>query len=198
MEQGHTLGIGWGRAEAPAVVVSNVGGESANLGRAAGVLVDRRKQLGSRGEVRAPAQPARVSSVEVHGNVRQVELLEGIVGAFKVGRLRIGASGGAEVGDQVCQAIGLNHRDDADVGEGNQLLSDGIDVRLIIRDAVVGNAVLAVGCRSRAVAIGKIVNDELPGVRGTRALCSLRGICDRVSAIRVGTFVGSIARQGDR
>jgi hypothetical protein len=45
------------------------------------------------------AEPAGISSVEVHGYVCKFELLQGVYSAFLVGGLGVGALGNVQVGD---------------------------------------------------------------------------------------------------
>lgn len=48
-----------------------------------------------------------MAAIKVHGDIGQVELSDSVVGALEVGGLRTGALCNVEVGDQVCQGIGL-------------------------------------------------------------------------------------------
>lgn len=86
-----------------------------------------------------------MAGVDVHGDVGQVQLLEGVVDALVVGRLRGGALGHGEVRHHVGERVGLDHEDGAHVAVGDELRADGVDVGLVVGHAVVGDGVLAVG-----------------------------------------------------
>ena len=75
-------------------------------------------------QVVVPAEPASVTGIDVHGNVRQVELLQGICDALAVARGRVLAGLEVGVGDQVGQGIWLDDESDGSVGV---LLEDGHD-----------------------------------------------------------------------
>ena len=47
------------------------------------------------------------TGIKIHGNVGQVQLLQGVVGTFQIGVLGISALFNVEVGDQVGQTVGL-------------------------------------------------------------------------------------------
>lgn len=102
--------------------------------------------------------------VNIHGHVGEVELLERVVDALVVGILGLGALCNAQIGDHVGQAVGLDDKDGADVAVRLELGHDAVDVRLVVGHAVVGNSVLAVGRRCRAVTVGQVVDDEQAGV----------------------------------
>lgn len=159
--------------QVPAIVVSHVGGKTTDCVGAACVLVHASEELSSRGQVGLPAEPASMSSVQVHSDVGEVELREGIVGAFQIRGLGVAALGNVEVGDQVGQRVRLDNEDDAEVAVGDELLPDGIDICLVVGHTTIGNAVLAVRRGSCAVTIGEIVHDEQ--ARVGRAGASLVG-----------------------
>ena len=48
-----------------------------------------------------------MTCVEIHGHIGKVELLDGIVGALKVGRLGTSTLGHVQVRDHVCERVGL-------------------------------------------------------------------------------------------
>jgi hypothetical protein len=48
-----------------------------------------------------------LTSIEVHCNIRQIQLLQGIIGALQIGVLSIGAFGHIQIGHQIRQAIRL-------------------------------------------------------------------------------------------
>lgn len=104
---GPTLSVRRGRADAPGIVVGNVGHETTEGLGAAGVLEDLGVHLGGGGKVRLPAEPASVTTIEVHGDVGKVELGDGVVGALEVGSLSAGALGHVQVGDEVGKRVGL-------------------------------------------------------------------------------------------
>ena len=144
------LGVRRGRGNAPGVVVGNVGGQAADGSGLAGARVDAGIQIGSGLDVGGPAEPAGVASIEVHGHMRKVELLEGIDGQLLVGSRRSAALRDVHVGHHVGKRVGLNDQDGADVGVLHKGLADGVDVGLVVGGAIVGNRKLAVGGSGRA------------------------------------------------
>jgi hypothetical protein len=141
------LGVGglgelsWGKV--PGVPAGDVGGDTADGLGATGVLVDGGEFLGSGlcgtllvmswplggdgsmlTQVVVPAEPASVTSIDIHGDVWHVELLQGICDALTVARGRVLAGLEVGVGDQVGQGIGLDDESDGSVGV---LLEDGND-----------------------------------------------------------------------
>ncbi len=165
-----TLSVRRSGADIPSIVVGHIGGEASNLRRTAGILINGSEKLGGRGEVSAPAQPSCVPSIQVHRHIRQVKLLECIVGAFKVCGLRIRALGNVQVSHQIRQAVWLDHQDDPNIRERGQLLLDGVDVGFVICNTIVGDAVLAIGRRRRAISVGQIIHDKEAGVGRARGL----------------------------
>lgn len=98
------------------VPAGDVGGNTADLlGRSSG-LVDAGELLGSGLEVVVPAEPASVSSINVHDDVGEVELLESICNTLAVSGSGILAGLEVNVGDQVGERIGLDDQDDTGVG----------------------------------------------------------------------------------
>lgn len=162
------VGVGGGvrgsGGEGPAVVVGHVGDETADGLGLAGGLVDVSEQSGGGLDVGGPAEPAAVASVKVLGDVGEVELGDGVVGALLVGRGGVGTLGNVGVGDEVGKRVGLDDKDGANVRVLDQELADGVDVGLVVVDAVVGDGELAVGGGSSAVTVGEIVDDEVSGV----------------------------------
>ena len=69
-----------------------------------------------RTEVVVPSKPSSVTSIDVHGNVGQVEGLEGICHTVLVTLSRVLAGLQVDVGDQVGEGIGLNDEGDGSVG----------------------------------------------------------------------------------
>ena len=139
-----------GRGDAPGVVVGNVGSETTNGSRLASVLIDAGIQVGSGLNVGGPAEPTGVTSIEVHGHMRKVELLEGIDGQLLVGSRRSAALRDVHVGHHVGKRVGLNDQDGADVGVLHKDLADGVDVGLVVGGAIAGNSEFAVGGSGRA------------------------------------------------
>jgi hypothetical protein len=129
-----------------------------------------------------------VASIDVHGDVGQVQRLEGICDTIAVTGGRVNAGLEVDVGDQVGETVGLDDQSNGNVGV---LLEDGNNGCAIIRmfhvtthsihtvnvlRLVPGNAAngeLSVGGLSGAVTAGKIVNDE----SGDRVA---RNVLDRV------------------
>jgi hypothetical protein len=66
-----------------------------------------------------------VTSVEVHDDVGEVEVLDGIGDTVTVTRSRVGAGGQVGVGDQVRKRVGLNDESEGSVGVRLQDLDDG-------------------------------------------------------------------------
>lgn len=104
---GVALGVVGLGGELPAVVVGDVGDETANARRLASVLVDLCIELSSRAYVGRPAEPATVASIEVHGDVGEVEFLNGVDGELLVSTLCLGALVDVQVGDQVSKRVRL-------------------------------------------------------------------------------------------
>jgi hypothetical protein len=75
-------------------------------------------------EVVVPAEPAAVTSIDVHGNVGEVELLEGVGDAFAVAGGRVLAGLFVGVGDEVGEGVGFDDEGDGGVGV---LFEDGDD-----------------------------------------------------------------------
>ena len=100
-------GVRGRRAERPGVVVGDVGDETTERLGGAGILVDLGVQRSSQGLVGRPSEPSSVAGIEVHGDVGQVEVLDGVVGALEVSGLSVLALGDVQVGDQVGQGVGL-------------------------------------------------------------------------------------------
>ena len=75
-----------------------------------------------RTEVVVPSEPSSVTSIDVHGDVGQVEGLESIRDTVFVTLRRVLAGLQIDVGDQVGEGIGLDDKGDGSVGV---LLEDG-------------------------------------------------------------------------
>lgn len=114
------LGIGglgelsWRQVEG--VPASNVGGDTTDaLGRTS-ILVYGGELLGSGLEVVVPAEPASVASIDVHGDVGQVKLLESIGNTLTVACGGVLAGLLVAVGNQVGERIGLDNESNTRVG----------------------------------------------------------------------------------
>lgn len=165
-----TLSVGRRRGDAPGVVVGYVGRETTHGSRGAGILVHLGEQVGGRLQVGRPSQPAGVASVDIHSDVGQVELRQGVLHGDQVVVLGVGTLGHVEVRHQVGKRVGLDDKQDPDVRVGDDLLADRVDVRLVLGSATVGVAQLTVGGGGRAVTVGQVVHHEQAGVRGGGAL----------------------------
>lgn len=104
---GVALGVVGLGGELPAVVVGDVGDETANARRLASVLVDLSVELSSRANVGGPAEPATVTGIEVHGDVGEVEFLDSVNGELLVSTLGLGTLVDVQVGDQVSKRVRL-------------------------------------------------------------------------------------------
>lgn len=104
---GVSRGVGGAGGGAPGIVVRDVGREAADGGGRAGCLVDLGEERGGGRDVSGPAEPAGVAGVDVHGDVGEVELRDGVLDAFHVGGLGVGAFGDAEVCYEVCEGVGF-------------------------------------------------------------------------------------------
>lgn len=102
----------------PLVPTSDVGGEASELGRRASVGVCLCELLSTGLEVLVPPEPATVTGIEVHDNVGQVQLLNGVGGALMVAIGGVLAALQVDVGDEVGQRIGLNDESEGLVGVG--------------------------------------------------------------------------------
>lgn len=104
---GGALGIRRSAAEAPGIVVGNVGGESTERSWLAGILVDASKELRSRALVVGPAQPASMACIKIHGDVGQVQFRDSVVGQADIRIVSLGTLGNIHVGDQISQGVRL-------------------------------------------------------------------------------------------
>lgn len=105
--------VGGGGRES--VVIRNVGGEATEEGRLASVAIELSEELGSRAQVGGPAEPAGVTSVEVHVDTDGVELLNSVDNALLVGALGTAALGDVQVSDQVRERVRFDDSNNADV-----------------------------------------------------------------------------------
>ncbi len=148
-------------------VVGDVGDQAVDAAEASrGALDDVRVQPGRLGEVVVPAEPAGVGEVQVGVDVRDgVQLVQGVADGVDLdaAALGLGALGVGEVGDQVGQAVRLDHGGDADVlvlGVGEDL-GDLVDVlALVARQSGGGEGEFAVGGQGGAVAARQVVHHE--------------------------------------
>lgn len=108
----------------PGVPAGDVGGDTADLAGAAGVLVDLGELLGAGVEVVVPAEPAAVAGVDVHDDVGQVEGLEGVGDTLLVAGLGLLAGREVGVGHQVGERVGLDDEREGRVGVGLEEVGD--------------------------------------------------------------------------
>jgi len=120
-----------------------------------------------------------VAGVDVGAYVGEVEVLDGVLDAGGVGGLGVLALLDVQVGDEVAETVGLCGKllvgtggietfffrltDDERHGDVGVLLEDGgdgVDVGLVLVDAVVGDGVLAVGGQSGTITVGQVVDYE--------------------------------------
>ena len=94
-------------SDAPGIVVCNIGGQTPDLRGAASCLVKISKHGCSRANIGGPSKPSSVTSIEIHGNVRKVELLNSVGCAFLICSSCVGALGDIQVGDKVSKGIGF-------------------------------------------------------------------------------------------
>lgn len=130
-------------------------------GGAASVLVNTSEEIGGGLDVGGPAEPAGVSGIEIHGDIGQVQLLEGVDRQLLVCGRRAAALLNVHVGDHVGKRIGLNDEDDADVRVLNDVLADPVNVGLVVGRAAVGDGPLAVRGGSSAVTVREVVDHKL-------------------------------------
>lgn len=100
-----TVGVGGGvsgaSSDGPGVVVGNVGGKTAEVLGGARVPVDLTEHSRCLGKILWPSEPSSVTTVQVHGDMGESELLDGIDGQLLVGSGGTGALGFRHVGDSV-------------------------------------------------------------------------------------------------
>lgn len=109
----------------PRVPSGNVGGITTKLLGAASGLVDLGELLGTGLEVGVPAEPATVTSVDVHDDVGKTEALQRVGDTILVGGLAVLAGLEVGVGDQVGKRVGLDQKSESRVGVGLDLRDDG-------------------------------------------------------------------------
>lgn len=83
------------------VVVGNIGGQTADLGRRASKGQNLSEEFSSGGKVVVPAQPATVGCIQVESDVGELELFDGIGDALLVGVGGVGTLLDSQVGDQI-------------------------------------------------------------------------------------------------
>lgn len=100
-----TVGVGGGvsgaSSDGPGIVVGNVGGKTAEVLGGAGVSVDLTKHSRCLGKILWPSEPSSVTTVQVHGDMGESELRDGIDGQLLIGSGGTGTLGGTHVGDSV-------------------------------------------------------------------------------------------------
>lgn len=94
-------GVSWASSDGPGIVVGNVGSKTTELLGRAGVLVDLSEHSRSGGEILSPSEPSSVTTVQVHGDIGESELLDGVDSQVLVGSSSTGALGDTHVGDRV-------------------------------------------------------------------------------------------------
>lgn len=115
VDGGELLSDRWAGSDGPGVVVGGVGGKTTESGWLTSVLPEGNIVWSSGAQVVWPSEPTSVASIQVHGNVWQVQVLEGIVDAVFIRSLCVGALGDTHVCDHVGHAVWLNDQSDWDV-----------------------------------------------------------------------------------
>ena len=100
----------------PGVPTGGVGGPTTELLGAATGLESLGKLLCAGLQVRVPAEPTTVTSVEVHDDIGKIEVLDGIGDTVTVAGGRVLASILVRVGDKVGKRIGLDEERESNVG----------------------------------------------------------------------------------
>ncbi len=130
------LGVGRRRelagAQVPRVPPGRVGGPAAELLGAATGLEGLGQLLRAGLEVGVPPEPAAVARIEVHNDVGQVEVLDGVGDAVAVTAGAALARVLVRVGDKVGQRVGLDDERKGRVGVGLDDLDDGVDVLALV------------------------------------------------------------------
>lgn len=158
---GVSLSVRWAGRDGPGIVVGNVGSKTTEGLWRSGILVKVGVVWTGQLQVGWPSEPSSVTSIDVHGDVWQVELLKSIGDTLFVGLLGIGTLLDVGVGNHVGQAVWLNDEGDWDIWVKLELSDESIDVlALISGNTVVGNGEFTVGSESSAVTVWKIVDDE--------------------------------------
>ena len=114
---GVALRVGRAGGTGPGIVVGNVGGQTTDCGGATSSLVDLREQGRCGSDVGGPTEPAGVTGVQVHGDVGEVQVGNGVLDAGQVGGLGVGALGDVEVGHQVSKTVGLWNTSQSQFGQ---------------------------------------------------------------------------------
>src|SRR4051794_22156413 len=100
----------------PGVPASGVGGETTKLLGAAASLEGLGELLRTWLQVGVPTEPASVTSVEVHDDVGEVEVLDGVSDTVTVTRGGVLARLLVGIGDKVGERIGLDDEREGNVG----------------------------------------------------------------------------------
>lgn len=94
-------GVSWACSDGPGIVVGNVGSKTTELLGGAGTLVDLSVHGRRGGKVKRPSEPSSVTTVQVHGDIGESELLDGIDSQILVASGGTGALGDTHIGDRV-------------------------------------------------------------------------------------------------
>lgn len=114
----------------PGVPSGDVGRDSTDLAGRSSILV-RAGQLGGAGlQIGVPAEPSTVSGVDVHDDVVQVQVRQGVGDALAVARGRVLAGGEVAVSHQVGKGVGLNDEGEGRVRVGFDDIDDGCETGL--------------------------------------------------------------------
>lgn len=104
---GAALSVRRGAADAPGIVVGDVGGKSTECSWLSGILIDVGKELCRWALVVGPAKPTCMTCIKVHGDVGQVQFRDSVVCQADICVLGLGALGNIQVGDEVSQRVRL-------------------------------------------------------------------------------------------
>lgn len=116
------LELSWGLG--PGVPSGDVGSNTTDLGWRTSGLVDLGNTLSSWLDVVVPSEPSSVTGINVHDDVGQVELLEGISNTLFVTLLGVLARLEVNVSDQVRKRIWLNDEGESSVWKSLEHLLD--------------------------------------------------------------------------
>src|SRR5690606_31561483 len=93
--------------------------------RRASSLVDLGKAFSTGLEVVVPAEPATVTSIDIHDHIGEIELLESIGNTLFIALLGVLAGLQVDVGNQVRERIGFNNKSEGSVGKLLKHSADG-------------------------------------------------------------------------
>jgi len=109
----------------PRIPAGNVGGNTTELLGLAGGSVGLGQLLRTGLEVGVPAEPAAVSGINVHDDIGEVEVLEGVRHTVAVTGSAVLAGLEVGVGDEVGERVGLDDEGEGRVGVGLEDLDNG-------------------------------------------------------------------------